>query len=100
MTITTDPGNSSTLRVEVAAGATSAPIACSRETVVVALPGAGGTLRAEATWSLQSAVTAGTANWGAWDAGNVTSRTSQLLYNATAVRFVAATEAGVGEVAR
>lgn len=88
-------------RVHVPAGTTSAPVMLNgRDVVVVAAPGSGGTMSAEATWSPASNVEAGDANWAAWDAGSVSAITTQFLTQATAVRFTATTAAGVGEVSR
>ena len=89
--------------ITVAAGAGDALVPVylgSSQAVVSAVPGTGGTMLVEATWSDPSAVAGGTANWYLWDAGTVSAKTNQLLYNATAVRFTATTVAGVGEVAR
>lgn len=87
-------------KITVPAGATSDPVYASGERVVTAVPGNGGTMLVEATWSLAADVAAGSANWFPWDAGTVSVKTNQMLQHATAVRFTAATAAGVGEVAR
>ena len=96
----TDPLDPDRIRVTVAIGETTEPVFVSRETVVTVIPGSGGTMNAQATWSQAAIVRAGAANWFDWDAGAVSTRANQLLLNATAVRFIAATAAGVGEVAR
>lgn len=86
-------------KVELTAGSTSTPILTPGACVVTCVPGSGGTMLAEATWSSQDEVLAGTANWFEWDSGTVSSATNQLLQHATAVRFTATTAAGIGEVA-
>jgi hypothetical protein len=68
--------------------------------VVAATPSGGGSMLVEATWSLESDVTGGTANWFAWNAGSVSSPTNAQLLKPTAVRFTATTATGVGEIAR
>ena len=76
------------------------PIFVGRSAVVVAVPGAGGSMLVEASFSMISDVLAGTAAWFPWDAGTVTVPTLQTLNRATAVRFTATTAAGCGEVAQ
>lgn len=95
----TPMSNGARKRVTVAAGATSAPIYVPGDAVVTAVPGGGGSMLAQASWSPADDVEAGTASWFDWDAGSVTSKTIQMLSKATAVRFVATTQPGVGEVA-
>lgn len=86
-------------KIELTAGTTSSPVYLGGpECVVACTPGIGGSMLAQATWSLRSDVEAGTANWSDWDAGTVTAAANQLLLRATAVRFTATTVAGVAEV--
>lgn len=85
-------------KVELTAGSTSSPIYTKSSAVITCTPGSGGTMLAEATWSLPAEVEAGTARWFEWDAGTVSTSTNQLLQHATAVRFTATTAAGVAEV--
>jgi hypothetical protein len=100
VTITADSSRPDIIRVTLDAGDTTDPILTSRETVVTGIPGAGGTIRAQATWSRVSRVLDGQAEWFDWDFGAATARQAQMLFNATAVRFIAATAAAVGEVSR
>ena len=86
-------------KITVPAGATSDPVYASGGRVVTAIPGAGGTMLVEATWSSKADVNARTATWFSWDAGTVSAKANQILQHATAVRFTATTAAGVGEVA-
>jgi len=102
VTITPNAGDvlNRNIKITLDAGDTSAAIFVSRQTVVTGYPGSGGTIRAEATWSLESEVNAGTARWQDWDGGAATAKYAQVLQNATAVRFIAATQSAVCEVAR
>ena len=71
--------------------------------VVTAIPGGGGSMLVEATWSLEADVTGGTATWFPWSQGTngtVTSNSNQQLLKPTAIRFTATTANGVGEIAR
>lgn len=86
-------------KVALTAGTVSSYIFTPPRCVIACTPGAGGTMLAEATWSPQADVVAGTANWHDWDVGTVSSADNQILEHATAVRFTATTQAGVGEVA-
>lgn len=86
-------------KVELSAGSVSSHVFTPPRCVVACVPGSGGTMLAEATWSGQAAVLAGTANWHEWDAGTVSAAANQVLEHATAVRFTATTATGVGEVA-
>lgn len=97
---TTITHNSPVTKAAVGSGETSDPIYTPAECVIACTPGGGGSMLAQATWSLRSEVEAGTANWHDWDDGTVTAKATQLLLRATAVRFTATTAAGVGEVAR
>ena len=85
--------------VSVSAGETSPPVGVCGDAIVTVSPGSGGTMLAQATWSTPSDVNAGTAVWFDWDAGTVSAKAIQTLSKATAVRFVAATATGTGEVA-
>ena len=96
-TVTTAPGGRK-ITAAVDAGTTTAAIFVGAQTAVAAIPGGGGTMLVEASFSTVAAVEGGTANWLSWDAGTVSSKTAQLLLNATAVRFTATTAAGVGEI--
>ena len=88
-------------RIKVSVSAeVSAPIYVSRSIVVTAVPGSGGTMLVEASFSSVADVSAGTANWFPWDAGTVSVASVQALTGATAIRFTAATVAGVGEVSQ
>jgi hypothetical protein len=97
---TTITHNSPVTKAAVGAGETSEPIYTPAECVIACTPGDGGSMLAQATWSLRADVEAGNANWHDWDEGTVTDKATQLLLRATAVRFTATTEDGVGEVAR
>lgn len=85
-------------KVELTAGSTSSPIYTPGSCVIICIPGVGGTMLAEATWSPRADVEAGSATWFDWDSGAVTEASNQLLRHATAVRFTATTADGVGEV--
>ena len=88
-------------RVKVSVNAeVSAPIYVSRSAVIAAVPGSGGTMLIEASFSQVADVAAGTANWFPWDAGSVSVATVQALNGATAIRFTAAAAAGIGEVSQ
>lgn len=95
----TMPSGGST-KVALTAGSTSSAILTPPSCVITCTPGGGGTMLAEATWSSQAEVAAGTATWFDWDEGTVSAKANQLLLHATAVRFTATTAAGVGEVAQ
>lgn len=88
-------------RVHVPAGGTSVAVRTNgKDAVVVAVPGNGGTMTVEATWSPASNVDGGDATWFAWDLGAVSAASNRVVENATAVRFKAATAAGFGEVSQ
>ena len=96
------------IRVSVAAGTTSPWILIpDREpVVVVCAPGSGGTMKAQASWSPVSVIQAdnqnGTSNAVAidWPFGTVSAATvSDITLRAKAIRFVATTAAGIGEIA-
>lgn len=87
-------------KVTLAAGETSPAIMVPPECAVSAVPGGGGTMLAQATFSTAADIAAGTATWHDWDAGTVSAKANQLLRNAQAVRFTATAAAGVGEVSR
>lgn len=87
------------VKVALGAGETSSPIYVTPECVVVCVPGGGGTMLAQATWSLPADVAAGSATWHDWTPGTVAAKANQLLMRATAVRFTTTAAAGVGEVA-
>jgi hypothetical protein len=94
-TVFQEPPNT---RVALQAGETSPVFYLSvGETIVVACPGSGGSMLAEATWSMPREVQAGVASWIQWDPGTVTDKASQSLFNATALRFTATTQPGTGE---
>lgn len=99
-TVVTNESNGRRIRAVVDAAAVSQPIFVERVCVITASPGAGGNMLVEATWSVPSAVAAGTATWFPWDAGTVGAKTVQLLSLGTAVRFTAGAAAGTGEVAQ
>lgn len=94
--------------VSVGAGETSPWIPVSPSTMVTCKPGAGGTMKAQATWSPLSVALAdnlnATSNANAydWKPGTVSEATvsDTPLINANAVRFIATTQPGVGEIAR
>lgn len=92
------PQTHGVVKVTLGAGDTSTAVRVPDSCVVVCIPGSGGTMKAEATWSSLSDVNGGTATWHDWDAGTVSAKATQLLLHATAVRFTATTQAGVGEV--
>ena len=79
---------------------TTTPIYVGSKCVITAKPGAGGTMLAEATYSLPADVAAGTAVWFPWDAGASAIAAVQIVEFAVAVRFTAGAVAGVGEVAQ
>ncbi len=90
-----------TTRVSVPAGETSPSIYLAPGEVVVALtPGPGGTMIADASWSMVRELQAGAGEWATWDAGSVSAKTTQSLLNATAIRISATTAAGVAELRR
>jgi hypothetical protein len=95
--VTAAPGG--VTKIALTAGSTSSPVYTPDSCVISCTPGGGGTMLAEATWSLPAEVEAGTARWFSWDAGTVSAAANQLLQHATAVRFTATTTDGVGEVA-
>lgn len=86
-------------KVELTAGSVSSHVFTPPSCVITCIPGSGGTMLADATWSPQADVVAGTATWFEWDAGTVSAAANQALQHATAVRFTATTAAGVAEVA-
>lgn len=88
------------IKVSLTAGSVSSALYVRDSCVVTCSPGPGGTMLAEATWSNQTDVIAGTATWFDWDAGVVGAKANQLLTHATAVRFTATAASGVGEVAQ
>lgn len=90
------------IKVSVNAGDISPPIYVPigvERAMVVAVPGSGGSMLVEASWSSVAEVEAGTANWHNWDFNTVTAKAVQLVYKPTALRFTATTQNGVGEVA-
>lgn len=87
-----------TIKVSLTAGSVSSPQFVTPECAIACVPGAGGSMKAEASWSSVADVLAGTANWHDWNSGTVTAKTVEMLYRATAVRFVATTQDGIGEV--
>lgn len=93
------PRSNGVTKVTLGAGDTSDPVYVPDSCVVCCVPGSGGTMKAQASWSLPTEVSAGTATWHDWDAGTVSAKATQLLLHATAVRFTATGQAGVGEVA-
>ena len=97
-TITREAGDKK-IKAAVGAGETSSAIYVTGQCVVAAVPGSGGTMLVEASWSIAADVASSTATWFPWDAGTVSAKTNQLLQFATAVRFTATTAAGIGEVA-
>lgn len=85
--------------VSVPAGETSPSIYMGPgDAAVVLIPGNTGSMLAEASWSMVRELQAGAGEWQPWDAGTVTAKTTQLLWNATAVRFTATTAPGVAEI--
>ena len=86
-------------KVALTAGSTSSPVYTPDSCVIACTPGGGGSMYAEATWSLPAEVAAGTARWFTWSSGVVSAAANELLQHATAVRFTATVAAGVGEVA-
>lgn len=86
-------------KVALTAGSTSSPVYTPDSCVIACTPGGGGSMYAEATWSLPSDVEAGTARWFTWNSGVVSAAANELLQHATAVRFTATAASGVGEVA-
>lgn len=87
------------MSVAVAAGETTPWYIVAHSASVVVSPGAGGSMRVERTQSPPSYVLAGTAVAVAWPYGDVTSATDADVQFTTAVRFVATTAAGIGEIA-
>jgi hypothetical protein len=87
-------------KCQLAAGETSTPVFVPVECTVSVIPGAGGSMLAEASTSTPSDIKNGTATWFSWDAGAVTAKAQQSVTCVTAVRFTATTQPGVGEVAR
>lgn len=85
------------IRVSLAAGETSDWFFY-HAAAATAKPGAGGTMRAEVTMSPPSVIDAGNAVIVPWDAGDTSTVNTQQFDAATAVRFVCAGAAGVGEV--
>lgn len=85
-------------RIDLAAGETSPTQYLSPgETIVVVNPGVGGTMLAQASWSMPRELQAGAGEWLDWDAGSVSVKTSQSLFEATALKISAATAAGIAE---
>ena len=84
----------------VTAGTTSAAVLTTAQCYVTCQPGGGGTMTAPASWSSRDAIAANTAVWQDWNSGTVSATTTEELLGANAVRFVATTAAGVGEVTR
>lgn len=95
--VTAAPGG--VTKVALTAGSTSSPVYTPDSCVIACTPGAGGSMYAEATWSLPAEVEAGNARWFTWNAGVVSAAANELLQHATAVRFTATSDVGVGEVA-
>ena len=99
MATTTTSSDGRRIKVNVSAEV-SPPVYVARSIVVAAVPGSGGSMLVEASFSLVADVAAGTANWFPWDAGTVSVASVQALNGATAIRFTATTVAGVGEVSQ
>lgn len=88
-----------TTRISIPAGESSPPIYISvAEAVVVVCPGGGGSMLAQASWSMVRELQAGVGEWADWDPGTVTTKTTQSLFNATAVRFTATAATGIAEI--
>lgn len=85
--------------VTVTAGTSTIISSSGGPCVVTASPGSGGSMLVEASWSSLASVQAGTATWFPWDHGTIKAKDSQWLDKATAIRFTATTQDGVGEVA-
>lgn len=96
----TKDGSGQRVKASIPAGETSDAILLGSKASATAVPGTGGSMYAEATWSLPDDVNAGTATWHTWDAGTVFEKTTQIVETATAVRFTAIGATGVGEVTR
>ncbi len=92
-------------RVTVGAGDTTQWFVVGGECVVSCVPGGGGSMSAQCTFSPLSMVLADNSNNTSlvaahtWTPGTVTANANQWLPKATAVRFVATTQPGVGEIA-
>jgi len=85
-------------RIDLGAGETSpTQYLTPGETIVVVNPGIGGTMLAQASWSMPRELQAGAGEWLDWDAGTVGTKTSQSLFDAQALRFTATVAAGVAE---
>lgn len=75
------------------------------ESTIVVKPGAGGTMRVEASFSPTSVLKSdnlnGTSNASSvpWSSGAVSTTTAETVRRATAVRFITASQAGIGEIA-
>ena len=96
------------VRTTVVAGATTPwfLIPDREPVVVVCAPGSGGTMKAQASWSPVSVIQAdnqnGTSNAVAidWPFGTVSAATvSDITLRAKAIRFIATTATGIGEIA-
>lgn len=87
-------------RIGVAIGTSSPLYLNNMDATVTCRPGASGTMKAQLTWSVVEDVQAGAAVWTDWDLGTtaVGVAASRYVTGATAVRFVATTAAGIGEV--
>jgi len=91
------------IKTTVPAGTTSAPIyvdSLNNGAVVACTPGSGGTMSVQASFSPRTDIAAGIANWFTWDLGTVSAPANMFLQRAMAVRFIATTAVGVGEVAQ
>jgi hypothetical protein len=93
-------GNRFNAKVQLAAGETSDPIFVPIECTVSAIPGAGGSMQAEASTSTREDLLAGSGTWFTWDKGAVTAKAQQSVSCVTAVRFSATGQPGVGEISR
>ena len=88
-------------RIDLAVGETSpAQYLAPGETIVVCTPGSGGSMLAQARWSMPRERQAGAGEWLDWDQGTVTAKASQSLFDATALKFTASTQPGVAEFAQ
>lgn len=99
------PPRNSRRRVTLGAGDTSPWYQVAEYCVVSCIPGGGGTMSAECTFSPLSMVLADNSNGTStvaahvWTPGTVAAAANQYLLKATAVRFIATAAAGVGEIA-
>lgn len=90
------------VKVAMDAGDPAVPVFIPRSygdpVVVVAAPGGGGSsVLAEASWSLETEVTAGSATWIALGA-SATAKTKYEVNKPTAIRFTCTVAPGAGEI--